>query len=62
MAAVGKDVESVTCAGLVERALERRDHVGRHMLVGFGKAEIHLAFDPIDKQMWRVLGLVGTSD
>jgi hypothetical protein len=27
------------------------------MLVGFGKAEIHLTFDPIDEQMWRVLGL-----
>ena len=48
VAAVGEDVESVTGAGLVERALERRDHVGRHMLVGFGKAEIHLTFDPID--------------
>src|SRR6476660_7712665 len=62
VAAVGEDVESVTGAGLVERALERRDHVGRHMLVGFGKAEIHLTFDPIDEQMWRVLGVGDNAD
>ena len=62
MAAVGEDVEPVTGAGLVEPALERRDHVGRHMLVGFGKAEIHLTFDPIDEQMWRVLGVGDNAD
>ena len=32
------------------------------MLVGFGKAEIHLTFDPIDEQMWRVLGVGDNAD